>query len=412
MKTKSLIYIPAVIVILLLFVNSDSFSQYSIVNGKNSSVKMKIHTNSISNLPTTAINSSYNTEELSIIALMNRIKNTPSENSGEILENLQMKLESINHRTTTKSEVTAGFIDAPSAKNFYVHKDNIPLQEIYSGTLVKGIAVQVQQTYAGEGTIWVAVGAGLPDTGIASTSDTLIVYRSTDNTGNSFSEFTRVVLGAANKFYPEDAIDMEIIELNNFTKYIYIVYGYTTNGYKGLKKAGCTVIRDNPYLVNNFNLNFPGSSYTLNNYFRPRITSDIGTYPVSPYLTIVLTQDSVTGTDNWYLTKYCKIYNPFTTIPSVTYIPKSIYTPSVPTEEDYTNAVQTDIAYVNSGSGVTSKMIFAVSGYPGSEDYFYIYKTDAASSDYPYFSEALYNANEHNEYLRIATSGGPGQTLL
>ncbi len=57
-------------------------------------------------------------------------------------------------------------------------------------------------------------------------------------------------------------------------------------------------------------------------------------------------------------------------------------------------------------------MIFVVSGYPGNEDYFYIYKTDAASSDYPYFSEALYNANEHNEYLRIAASGGPGQTLL
>lgn len=412
MKIKTILTYSAVIFILLSGLESDSFSQKSNVKSPNSSCKIKNQHSNKLDLPSAEINSSFNTEELSIILQMDRIKNTRSGNSGEILENLQKKLESVNHRTTSKTESPSGFIEKPESKNYSEDKDDIPFQKIYSGTLVKGIAVQVQQNYTGAGTIWVAVGAGLPDTGSASASDTLIVYRSTDNTGNSFSEFTRVILGAANKFYPEDAIDMEIIELNNLTKYIYIVYGYTTNGYQGLKKAGCTVIRDNPYLVNNFNLNFPGSSNNMNNYFRPRITSDIGTYPVSPYVTIVLTQDSVIGTDNWYLTKYCRIYNPFTTIPLITYVPKSIYTPSSPVEEDYTNTVQTDIAYVNSGSGVTSKMIFVVSGYPGSEDYFFIYKTDASSSGYPYFSESLYNANEHNEYFRIASAGGPGQTLL
>ncbi|MBL8008833.1 MAG: hypothetical protein JNJ56_15030, partial [Ignavibacteria bacterium] len=351
MKIKKTLTFSIIVINLFLGNISDSISQFNNVTNK-------------SNLKSTETNSSYNAEELLIISQMDKIKNASAENSSEILENLQMKLESINHRTITKTEDPAGIIDAPSVKNFS-EKDNSSLQEIYSGTLVKGIAVQVQQSYAGAGTIWIAVGAGLPDTGIASTSDTLIIYRSTDNTGNSFTEFTRIILGAANKFYPEDAIDMEIVELNNLTKYIYIVYGYTSNGYQGLKKAGCTIIRDHPYFVNNFNLNFPGSSYAQNNYFRPRITSDIGTYPVSPYVTIAVTQDSVVGTDNWYLTKYCRIYNPFTTNPAVTYIPKSIYTPLLPAEEDFTNAVQTDIAYVNSGSGVTSKMIFAVSGYPG-----------------------------------------------
>lgn len=50
---------------------------------------------------------------------------------------------------------------------------------------------------------------------------------------------------------------MEIIESTDFTSYLYIVYNYSENGYNGVTKCACAVIRTNPLTVGNFNLNFP-----------------------------------------------------------------------------------------------------------------------------------------------------------
>lgn len=363
-----------------------------------------------------------NLKEKTIAAKMNELKNSDNPDNGNKLTELQSELESISHHTTTENipenylnniKIKSGNINVNS-KNNNSSSDNFSLSEIYSGTLVKGIAVQVVQNYAGAGTVWLAVGVGQPDTGISASQDTLIVYKSLDNTGLSFSEFARIGIGSANKFYPEDAIDMEIIELNNITSYIYIVYNYTTNGYNGSQKAGCTIIRDNPALVNNFTLNFPGSSFSGNNYLRPRITSDIGTYPVSPYVTIALTQDSASGVnDHWYLSKYCRIFNPFTTTPSVTYVPGSLYMPVNPHPKDVTFTVQTDLAYINSGSGISNKIVFLVSGYPELAENYYVYKTDATLTGYPFHSQGYSIPSlisDEKEFMRIASNGGAGQT--
>lgn len=354
----------------------------------------------------------FSNEERNIIDQMITLKNENHSVNGEKILELQKKLDAASGKTITKEEVSFGIASNFSNNSF--QNDNLSLTQIYSGTSVKGIATQLQQNYSGAGTIWTAIAVGLTDTGVAASGDTLIVYRSNDLTGTTYSEMTRIYIGAANKFYPHDAIDMEIVELNNFTSYVYIVYNYTTLGYTGNQKVGCAVIRDNPFLVNNFNINFPGSTSPVNNYLRPRITSDIGTYPNSPYVTIVLTQDSAASTlDNWYMSKYCRILSPFSTTPAITYLPQSIYAPTGPLSQDMTFTVQTDIAYISSTSGVNNKMIFALSGYPQLEPYFFIYKTNSTLMSFPYNS-TVYSQTSNNdlEFFRIASNGGPGQNQL
>lgn len=393
--------------VVLVFIYQTSFSQSNVAMNNNINKNISVsgkYQNDLMALP----QFQYSSEEKEIINQINQLKeqNIPG-NSEKILE-LQKQLESVSGRSITKPEESFGSTLTPISKN-KIQNNNFSLNQIYSGSLVKGIASQVQQRYAGAGTIWVAVGAGTPDTGAAAVGDTLIVYRSLDNTGTSFAEFTRIFIGATNKFYPEDAIDMEIIELNNLTNYIYIVYNYTTNGYNGRQKAGCSVIRDNPSLVNNFTLNFPGSASSSNNYLRPRITSDAATYYVSPYITIALVQDSAVGTNHYYLTKYCRIVNPFTTTPAISYLPKSLYIAGA-SPEDVTFTVQVDIAYVSTAGSPSNKIVFVLSGYPQFGSHIYVYKTDAALAGYSFWNYQFEENNKELEFMRIASNGGSGQS--
>ena len=165
------------------------------------------------NLPAFTFDRTINREEAALISEMNRIRNSGIPGSGEKLTELQKKIEKINNYSVTLSEHDN--IQTPViGENASANIDQRSLNEIYSGTYVKGIATQVEQNYSGAGTIWAAIGVGATDTGVAAEEDTLIVYRSLDNSGTSFSMFARIPIGSGNKFYPEDAIDMEIIELN------------------------------------------------------------------------------------------------------------------------------------------------------------------------------------------------------
>lgn len=353
--------------------------------------------------------------EADIINEMKRSRENSLLNSPDRITGLQRKLEAIDGTSTTLPGESFGKIESPNARKIS-QGDQFNSGIVYSGSVIKCLAIQTQQSFVGAGTVFIAAGFGSLDTGVSSEADTLAVFRSLDNTGNSFSEIARISIGSANKFYPHDAIDMEIIESTDLTSYLYIVYNYAENGYNGVAKCACAVIRTNPLSVGNFNLNFPGSSYSGNHYFRPRITSDIGTYPVSPYVTIALMQDSVAGNSQYYMSKYCRVLNPKTANPSFTYLSQSIYAPmgsiqNSPVSYD----AQIDLAHINSGTGVSNKMFFVLSGYPGSEYFFTAYKCDATLMSMPYFSYDIYTppyVADQKELFRITANDGAGRTKL
>ncbi|MBX7041550.1 MAG: hypothetical protein K1X85_01505 [Ignavibacteria bacterium] len=351
-----------------------------------------------------------------ILNEMKKSRENAIMNSPDRITELQRKLEGKGGASVTLPGASFGNIEPPHLRKIS-GGDQFNSEIVYSGTsVIKGLATQTQQSFLGAGTIFIAAGFGSLDTGVSSEADTLAIFRSLDNTGNSFSEIARISIGPANKFYPHDAIDMEIIESTDLTSYLYIVYSYAENGYNGVTKCGCAVIRTNPLSVGNFSLTFPGSSYPGNHYFRPRITSDIGTYPVSPYVTIALMQDSVAGNSQFYMSKYCRVLNPKTVNPAFTYMSQSIYVPMGSIDNSpVTYDAQIDLAHVNSGTGVSNKMFFVLSGYPGSENSFTVYKCDATLMSMPYFS---YNVNvllfvaDQKELFRVAANDGAGRTTL
>lgn len=341
-------------------------------------------------------------KEIMLSEQINQLKqNGTSPSAGEKILELQRELESINGSTITKNESSIiGNVIHPGPQT-----DNLSSNLIFNSEYIVAYASQVEQRGAGSGKIWLAVAHSGLDTGAGATPDTINMYYST-NGGDSFIEYVKVAFSPANKISFDD-LDMEIIENTTGTKYIYLVFGYYTNGYFGRRLAGYVQITTPTLSVFGTTFSFPGQSTVSNIYFNARVTSDNARYAGIPYVTIAVMQDSTDGTDHFFMTKMCKILSPYALNPSITYFPKSIYSVA-PGFIDY--GVTIDLAYYHNGS---DSLIFVLSAYPGYNDKIYFYKADANTTvNYPvqlgYISPSGYNV----EYARIAANGGTNQTKL
>lgn len=342
----------------------------------------------------------YSQSELEIISQMNQYKQPDNfSQDGDKILALQRKLENTNGSSITKQEsVSIGKTIIPQSNS-----ENISSGEIFSSDYMIAIASQVEQRAAGSGKIWVAAGHSSLDTGSGATPDTITLFYSI-NGGASFTKYVSVAFSPANKIGFDD-LDMEIIENTSGTKYIYLVFGYYTNGYFGVRRIGYLVVSTPTLAVFGSTLSFPGQN-TSSKYFNARITSDNARYPGVPYVTVVAMQDSTDGTDNYLMTKMCRVLSPYTLTPAFTYLPKSIYAPA-PGFYDY--SVSTDIAFYHNG---VDSLIFLLSAYPGYNDKMYLYKAFNNSTVYPASSGVLNPTGDNLEYARIAANGGTNQTKL
>ncbi|MEO8209343.1 MAG: hypothetical protein ABI840_02190, partial [bacterium] len=189
------------------------------------------------------------------------------------------------------------------------------------------------------------------------------------------------------------------------TKYIYLVFGYYTDGYFGQRLIGCTVVTTPTLAVFGTTLTFPGQTPS-SKYFNARLTSDNARFPGVPYVTIVAMQDSTNGASEYFMTKMCRVLSPYTLTPSFTYFPRSIYSVA-PGFYDF--GVTTDIAYFNN---VNDSLIFLLSGYPGYNDKMFFYKAFGNSTVYPTTNGIISPTGDNIEYARIASNGGTNQTKL
>lgn len=338
-----------------------------------------------------------------LISEMEKIKSPDNPlNQGDRLLDLQKEIEKEDGSTITRNEeLSRSFIKiVPSPPQTEVLKTT-PVYE--RGMYHAAIATQVEQRGTTAGRIWIAVGYTDTDTGVTAKPDTIALYYS-DNGGNSFDEYVRVAFSSANKLGFDD-LDMEIIENTSGDKYIYMVFGYYTDGYFGSRRIGYTVVRTPSLAVFGSTLFFPGQTAS-SKYLNPRITSDNARYPSNPYVSISVMQDSASGTDHFWMTKICKIFSPFTLAPAVTYNSKCIY--NVAEGFAYDN-VTTDVAYFNNGG---DSLIYVLSGYPGYTPYLYFYKVNANTAEYPVYSGIFNSTGDDLEYARIACSGGTNQLRM
>ncbi len=342
----------------------------------------------------------FSSQESSILAQMEQLKlhGTSSADAEKILE-LQKQLEGTNGSTVTKQETN------PIGKIIYPgpERDNLSSTTILTGDYMFACATQVEQRGTGAGKIWLAVGHGGLDTGAGASADTIVIFYTFDG-GQTYTEYVKLAFSPANKIMFDD-LDMEIIENTTGTKYIYLVFGYYTNGYLGERRIGYTVVSTPTLSAFGSSLSFPGQTPS-SIFFNARITSDNANYPSVPYVNIVAMQDSIVGNDHYLMTKFCRILSPFTINPSITYFSHSIYS-AVAGFIDY--GVTTDIAYFNN---TNDSLIFVLSGYPGYNQNIYTYKAYGNTSVYPVPSGILTPTGDNLEYARIASNGGSNMTRM
>jgi hypothetical protein len=347
---------------------------------------------------TNTANTELSEEALKINSQIDMIKRSGELNSADNINELRRQSEEISNNTVTvNSDMNKQ--NSVFKKVITVNSDNVTTSQIFEGGYLIASATQVEQRGATAGKIWLIIGTGQGDTGVTASGDSLFLYSSVDN-GQSFSLITALSAAAAIKVN-RDELDMEIIENTTGTKYLYITLGYTTGGYGGDKKITLLTF-DN---LGNFNeavLSIPGYSAS-SDYFKPRITSDNSTYPSLSYVTVAFMQDSISGPNHNLMSKFYRIYNPYTLTPSVTYFPKSLFTPVPSLSNDF--RAQTDIAYFNN-SGDT--IIFVLSAYPGNGSGVFIYKAHGNTNVYPVYKATLGSvyAGDEIEYARVASNGG------
>ncbi|MBK8551552.1 MAG: hypothetical protein IPL53_11025 [Ignavibacteria bacterium] len=331
----------------------DIFSQKKKEVNINQPVATQRINNSLSQTP----QNNFTQREIEIMNEMNKLKQNESSVNGEQILELQRELEAVNSSTITRQETSPIGNLIPASRYSPEQTDNLSHSYILSnaGNYVAGIATQVEQRGPTAGKIWVAVGLANGDTGLFAIPDSIGIYYSNNN-GATYNLYAVIAFSSHNKI-EWDNMDMEIIENTSGTKYLHLVFGYVTNGGYGQSLIGYTIVSAPTLGYAGSTLFFPG--YDASSYYQmPRITSDNARYLSNPYITIVVTQDSIANNEHYFMSKVCRVLSPYTVSPSVTYLPKSIY--NVAPGHNY--EVFTDVANFHNGN---DSLIFVLSAYPG-----------------------------------------------
>lgn len=322
--------------------------------------------------------------------------------NGESILVLQKELEKINSSTVTRPGSNDFGTFVPAVSN--PETDNLSFSYVvsYANNYVASLAAQVEQRGTTAGKIWIAVGLANGDTGIFAIPDTIGIYYSINN-GLTYTPYAKIAFSSHNKI-EFDNMDMELIENTSGTKYLHIVFGYTTNGGYGQHLIGYTIVSV-PTLGYAGSTLFPPGYNSSSFYTKARITSDNTRYLSNPYITIAITQDSLSGGDHYFMSKVCRVLSPYSLAPAVTYLPKCIY--GVAPGHNYD--VFTDVANYHNGS---DSLLFVLSAYPGYEQSMYFYKAFSNSVVYPVSSGSVNPTSDNLQYARVAANGGTDQKRI
>ncbi|HMR40490.1 MAG TPA: hypothetical protein PKA90_08660, partial [Ignavibacteria bacterium] len=347
----------------------------------------------------------FSEKEKKILEKMEQLKQPGNSiPEGDNILKLQKEIEKTNGSTITRQEANDIGTIIPASNYSPLETDNLDFSYLMygDGNYVAGIAAQVEQTGPTAGKIWVALGEYNGDTGVFALPDTIKIFYSVNN-GLSYNLYASIAFSGHNKI-DFDNMDMEIIENTTGQKYLHIVFGYFTDGGYGQSLIGYTVVSA-PALTYAGSTLFPPGYNANSKYTKARITSDNVRFPSNPYITIVLTQDSIAGSDHYFISKMCRVLSPFTVSPAVTYLSQSIYTAAA----GYNDNVFTDVANYNN---VSDSLIFVLSSYPGYESGIYFYKAYSNSVVYPAPKGSYTPTGDNVEFARIAANGGSNQKDL
>ncbi|MDQ3020705.1 MAG: hypothetical protein M3R36_09055 [Bacteroidota bacterium] len=247
-----------------------------------------------------------------IITLENEMMAAKRSGNIEIVLRIQEELNKLTGSVTMPGEKMEMQL-IKSGKN-PIDPDNINAGLVSSVTGVKGINTCTEQIGTTGGRIWSVFVFG-PQSG-ATVDQLRLCYKNFGET--TWNEWITLGFSAGNRMW-QDQIDVELIEDNTGSKFLWVAFGYATNNYSGQSKIGVTVVNISiPFNYGGYTLNWPGT-VSSNIYRRPRITSDNEAYHSNPWIYITACLDS--GVSGGYMSgeKVAICYSPYTVTPSFTY---------------------------------------------------------------------------------------------
>ncbi|MBX7046273.1 MAG: T9SS type A sorting domain-containing protein [Ignavibacteria bacterium] len=175
------------------------------------------------------------------------------------------------------------------------------------------------------------------------TGDEIFLYRSTNNgiSWNYVTFFSMTIL--PNFHFRNNELDMEVVARSD-SAFIWVTAGADYDTYSS---AFAFKFRQDGQSLSIKQLNFP----TTNLKYRfPRIASDNAKYSASPYVYIMYSLDSITGSTKFIKSKFLLVDNPYSLVPN--FIEKSnapmgaytYYTPAVVPDSAF---MQNDICFAN-----------------------------------------------------------------
>lgn len=272
---------------------------------------------------------------------------------------------------------------------------------IYSGN-IRSFSTATEQIGSTKGRVWTAFTHGSP---VVAGPDTLHFYWSDD--GINYNEYVFAILGGTDVFGGEN-LDMEIIEKNNGSKFLWILYTYQQGGPFGPSKIGGAVINLNPLSGSLFALNWPGQTNN-EKYYNVHITSDNSVDSSLTWLFIACSMDSVgAGGHTFYGQKFAYIWQTSQTgNPSVSYR-ENVLPVFWQSGDTFQRSLFTDIAYFRDVSNSPSLM-FTYSNVPDSTK---IWLTKSSHTGASASFIGTLGTSYNIRYSRIAAPGGIGNQQL
>lgn len=334
--------------------------------------------------------------------LLDRINDIKSKNDVSNAAELESLLRSFNERN--------GIIDKtaePYEGQLVFNTENklskimSEIKLIYSGN-IRSFSTATEQIGSTKGRVWTAVTHGSQ---AVSGPDSLRFYWSDD--GINYNEYVLAILGGTDVFWGEN-LDMEIIEKNNGSKFLWILYTYQQGGPFGPIKIGGTVINLNLFAGSLFALNWPGQTNN-EKYYNVHITSDNSVDSSLTWLFIACSMDSVgAGGNTFYGQKFAYITQTSQTgNPSVSY--RSQVLPVFwQSGNTFQRSLFTDIAYFRDITNSPSLM-FTYSNVPDSTR---IWLTKSSHTGASASFIGTLGSSYNIRYSRIAAPGGTGNEQL
>jgi hypothetical protein len=353
--------------ILFITITTNLFAQFDInYNAKSNSVQYKGN-----NTANPQVKSDMNPMKKSFweIQLKGEIQSLREQHNSANNSRIEQLIKEHNKITgnvvSSYGEYYPGGIEFVKNPTLLYEPDAVGNTRIFYNTsrTMKGMGAAIEQrTTATKGRIWVVYAFSAN----SSSPDSLRILYSPNN-GLSWVPFASVWLGGTDKINLDD-LDIELLELNDGRRTLWVVYGLRATGGTGRWFTGGFAINLGDATGYMWSFSWPGND-AAKRYYNIRITTDNNSfYTSAPHTYMICSFDSV-GVSGWRINtqKFVYCYSPFDTPPPFAYYAARWFYFNAAGPAGYQRTLWSDIAYYRNNVGPDSdSLIVSFSGVPDS----------------------------------------------